>query len=137
MKKPSKNWPGSDVTYVSIEEIVAIHERMLAIGKGREGIRDFTLLHSACERPKATFAGKMLYSNIWLQAASLLQSLVKNHPFTDGNKRTGFFSSLRFLNLNGIDIKAHKAEIIDFCLSVNTRKLNIEEIASWLPSIAN
>ena len=105
---------------------------MLEIGKGKEGIRDFTLLHSSCERPKAAFSGRLLYPNIWLQAAALLQSLIKNHPFYDGNKRTGFFSTWRFLYLNGIEINASENEIIDFCPDVANRKLKIEEIASWL-----
>ncbi|OGG01644.1 hypothetical protein A2W14_07140 [Candidatus Gottesmanbacteria bacterium RBG_16_37_8] len=132
MKIPSKNWPKSETEYIKIEEIVAIHERMIEIGGGREGIRDFTLLHSACERPKATFSGQLLYSNIWFQAAALIQSLIRNHPFNDGNKRTGYFSTVRFLNLNGYELEAKKKQIIGFTLSIDIKKLNVEQISSWL-----
>ncbi len=122
--------------YVEIDEVIAIHERMLEIGGGREGIRDFTLIHSAIERPKATFAGKNLYPTIWLQVAAVIQSLIRNHPFNDGNKRTGYFSTLRFLNLNGYDLKVSDKDIIDFTLSIDVERPPIEEIAEWFQKYA-
>lgn len=122
--------------YVEIDEVIAIHERMLEIGGGREGIRDFTLIHSAIERPKATFAGKNLYPTIWLQAAAMIQSLIRNHPFNDGNKRTGYFSTLRFLYLNGYDLTVSDKDIIDFTLSIDVERPPIEEIAEWLQKYA-
>src|SRR3989344_2783121 len=97
-----------EIKYLEIEEVYNIHSKMIDIGGGREGIMDFNLLHSAIERPKASFGGKFLYQDIWHQAAALIQSLIKNHPFEDGNKRTGFFSTLRFLNINGYDITSTK-----------------------------
>lgn len=118
--------------FLDIEEVYIIHEQMIRIGGGRNGIRDFTLLHSAIERMKATFAGKSLYPSIWLKAASLIHSIIKNHPFNDGNKRTGFFSTLRFLNLNGYDIAAGKKEIVEFALSVDTKNLTLNQISRWL-----
>lgn len=120
------------VIFLEIDEVIAIHERMLKIGGGREGIRDFTLIHSAVERPKAFFAGKDLYPTVWLKAAALIHSLVKNHAFNDGNKRTGFFSTLRFLNLNGYDLDVEDKEIINFTLDIGVKKLNLEDISLWL-----
>ncbi|MBI3619976.1 type II toxin-antitoxin system death-on-curing family toxin [Candidatus Roizmanbacteria bacterium] len=99
--------------YVDLTETYLIHEKMLAVGGGRAGIRDFSLLHSAVELPKVTFGGKLLYETVWKQAASLIHSLIKNHPFNDGNKRTGFFTSLRFLNLNGYEIQCSKKEVLN------------------------
>lgn len=121
-----------EIKYLDIVEVYFIHEKMLEIGGGRSGIRDFTLIHSAVERPKASFGEKMLYSNVWFQAAALIQSLIKNHAFNDGNKRTGFFSTLRFLNINNYDIKATKQEIIEFTLKIDAENLNLETIAHWL-----
>ncbi len=118
--------------FLDIEEVYMIHEQMIRVGGGRAGIRDFTLLHSAVERMKATFAGKSLYSTIWLKASSLIHSIIKNHPFNDGNKRTGFFSMLRFLNLNGYDIGAERKEIVEFALSVDTKNLTLKQISLWL-----
>lgn len=120
--------------FVSLEEVLLIHEKMLEIGGGREGMLDFTLLHSAIERPKAQFGGSYLYDSIFTMAAAMLHSLVKNHPFLDGNKRTAFFTTLRFLNKNGHDITATKKSIIPFMVGVDTENKNIEKIASWLQS---
>lgn len=111
---------------------MAIHEEMIKVGGGRNGIKDFTLLHSAVERPKAFFAGQDLYPTLFLKAAGLLQSLIKNHPFEDGNKRTGFFSTMRFLHLNGWELIAKHEAIIKFALAVDTKNLHLEEMSIWL-----
>lgn len=121
-----------DFHYIELDEVYAIHERMIEIGGGREGIQDFTLLHSSLERPKVTFGGNMLYPTIWLQAAALMHSLIKNHPFNDGNKRTGFFSTIRFLKLNGYQFSAEQEEVVQFALSVDTENLKLDVIASLL-----
>jgi len=118
--------------YIDIEEVYIIHERMLQIGGGREGMRDFTLLHSAVERPKATFGGNYLYGSIWTKAAALLHSLVNNHAFNDTNKRTGFFSTIRFLDLNGYQCIATNREVVVFTLTIDNEHESLEEIASWL-----
>ncbi len=118
--------------FINLEEVYQIHERMIKIGGGRQGTRDFTLLHSAIERPKATFGGQLLYPTLWLKAAALLQSLVKNHAFNDGNKRTGFFSTLRFLELNHYTIQCTKTKIVDFVLSVGVKNVTIKQISIWL-----
>ncbi len=105
---------------------------MIRIGGGKNGVRDFTLLHSAIERPKATFAGHFLYSTIWLKAAALFHSLVKNHGFYDGNKRTAFFSTMLFLNKNGHLLRPPKKELVRFTLEIDVSNLNIETITHWL-----
>lgn len=118
--------------FVTLDEILVIHDRILEVGGGRQGIHDFTLLHSAIERPKAQFGEKYLYTSIWLMAAALLQSLVKNHPFEDGNKRTAYFSTLRFLEKNGYTLEAKEEAILKFMVKVDVKNTNIEKIAFWL-----
>lgn len=118
--------------FIGLDEVLAIHDRMLEIGGGRGRIHDFTLLHSAVERPKAQFGGKYLYASVWLMAAAFLQSFVKNHPFEDGNKRTAYFSTMRFLQKNSYDLVAKHDQIITFVVKVDTKNLNLETIASWL-----
>ncbi|MBI2268564.1 MAG: type II toxin-antitoxin system death-on-curing family toxin [Candidatus Blackburnbacteria bacterium] len=118
--------------FVTLDEVLAIHDKMLQIGGGRAGIHNFTLLHSAIERPKAQFAGSYLYTSIWLMAASLLHSLVKNHPFQDGNKRTAYFSTARFLRKNGYVLKPAKERMVDFMVEVATKNRSLEGISSWL-----
>ena len=117
--------------YLDIGEVVIIHDLMIAVGGGRKGIADYRLIHSAVERPKATFAAKLLYPTIWLQSAALIQSLIKNHPFNDGNKRTGFFAATRFLKINGYQIIASQKRIVNFILHVDVKNLTLEEIGAW------
>lgn len=122
----------SKLKYLEIDEVYAIHVRMIQLGGGRGGVRDFLLLHSAIERPKASFGGKMLYPTLWIQAAAMLHSLVKNHPFKDGNKRTGFFSTIRFLKINGYKLKAKQKDVVKFSIAVDNENLSLEYMASWL-----
>ena|SRR3989338_1439420 len=122
----------SGLIFLSLEEIIVIHEKMVGVGGGSTGICDITLLHAAIERPKASFAKRALYPTIWLQAAALMQSLVKNHPFIDGNKRTAFFGSMRFLSRNGWLLTATNAAVVTFALEVETKNLEVTEIAAWL-----
>lgn len=118
--------------FLTLEEVYRIHQKMILIGGGRGDIHDFSLLHSAIERPIATFGGQDLYSTIWLKAAAFLHSLVKNHPFDDGNKRTAYYSTKRFLFLNGYIHFMKTDEIVRFMVSVDTENKSLKEIAAWL-----
>lgn len=121
----------SSYHFVSIEEVVIIHEKMIEIGGGLSGIRDIELLHAAVERPKASFGGKYLYRSTFEMGAAMLQSLVKNHPFIDGNERTVFFSTLRFFEKNDLSFRISSTEIVDFMVSVDTQSLAVKAIADW------
>ena len=99
---------------------------------GREGIHDFTLLHSAVERPKAQFGGEYLYTSIWIMAAALLYTLVKKHPFEDGNKRTAYTSTGRFLYKNGYILFSKHQKSVKFMVEVDVKNKTLEEIAVWL-----
>ena len=118
--------------YLSIEEIVAIHYQVVNIYGGSQGVRDFGLLHSAVERPKASFGGNDLYDSIYAKAAALLHSLVMNHPFVDGNKRTAFVSVARFLAINNVLMTSDKEKVIQLILKIEKEKLSIKDISLWL-----
>lgn len=118
--------------FISLEEVLTIHDRMLEIGGGRAGVHDFALLHSAVERPKAHFGGEHLYATVWLAAAALMQSLVKNHSFEDGNKRTAYFSTMRFLHKNGYFLSPPDQETLACMVAVDVEHKSVEEIAAWL-----
>ena len=120
------------MNYLTLDEVYALHQRMIRIGGGRIDIHDFTLLHSAVERPKASFGGNDLYPTIWNKASALLHSLVKNHPFDDGNKRTAYYSTKRFLRMNGYILNAPLKEILCFMVSVDVKNLTVEQIGNWL-----
>jgi len=76
------------VRYLSSQNIIQIHFEIVEATGGSQGIRDVGLLESAAGRPRASFGGKDLYPNIFLKASVLVHSLLLNHPFVDGNKRT-------------------------------------------------
>lgn len=118
--------------YVDINEVYEIHRRTIDRAGTKASVRDFALLHSAVERPKATFAGKFLYPTFFTKAAALLQSICLNHPFTDGNKGTSWLSAKRFLYLNGHHLIADRKVGADFMVKVDNQKPDIIEIASWL-----
>lgn len=120
------------IVFLSIEEVLAIRDAVMVDTGGRKGILDFTLLHSAIERPKATFDGLDLYPTIFEKAAALIQSLILNHPFNDGNKRTALAVTVRFLYVNGYIFIHPEDETVKFTLDIQTKKLPIEDISSWL-----
>ena len=119
---------------VDIDQAYWVHEHIIARAKTKAGIRDFTLLHSALERPKATFEGRDLYPTVFAKAAALLQSLCLNHPFTDGNKRTSWAVTHKFLWDNGYHLKSNKTQAADFMVYVDNSKPDLKEIMSWLKS---
>jgi death-on-curing protein len=118
--------------YIDIIEAYTIHAAIIARAKTKATVRDFALLHSAVERPKATFNGKLLYPTIFAKAAGLLQSICLNHAFTDGNKRTAWGVTKRFLWMNGYRLHAPPHEAADFMVSVDNRKPTVQAITVWL-----
>ena len=90
--------------YLTPEQVLFIHSRLVDETGGAHGIRDLGMLLSALGRPQATFQGKDLYSDLFSKAAALMDSLVRNHPFIDGNKRTAITSTAIFLRINGFHL---------------------------------
>lgn len=117
---------------LSIEQVIYLHERIIDRAGGKQGVRDYTLLHSALERCKATFAGNDLYPSTLGKAAALMHSLVMNHAFLDGNKRTAWQVTKRFLYTNSYTIQCSQQDIIDFCLAVDNQGWEVAEILVWL-----
>ena len=118
--------------YVSIDEAYTIHQIIIKRAKTKASVRDFSLLHSAVERPKASYGGEDLYPNIYTKATALLESLCRNHPFTDGNKRTAWTVTHRFMWINGYHLKAKTKDAVGFMLYIDNQKPSTKEIASWL-----
>lgn len=118
--------------YLTAANVLQIHFEIIEETGGSHGIRDVSLLESAVERPKASFGGRDLYPNLVLKAASLIHSLLLNHPFLDGNKRTVTLAMIAFLKLNGTKIKVSQKELVDFALWVENEKPDIKRIADWI-----
>lgn len=122
-----------DFEYLDVEDLVALATRLLG---DPPPIRDLGLLGSAAARPAAGAFGEDAYPGIWLKAAALLQSLVKNHALVDGNKRLGWLSTAVFLELNGVDAThATNDDVYDFVMSVAAGQLSVEEISEGLRRI--
>ena len=123
----------ADFECLDVEDLVALAARLLG---NPPAIRDLGLLVSAAARPAASAFGEDAYPDIWLKAAALLQSLVKNHPLVDGNKRLGWLSTAVFLELNGVDTtRASNDDVYDFVMSVAAGQLSVEKIAQGLRRI--
>lgn len=99
---------------------------------GSFGIRDLGLIESAVARPKATFGGEYLYPSLFDKAAALLQSLLKNHAFVDGNKRTALTSAGIFLRKNGYKLVNNHREEVEFAIRVDNGNLTVAQISKWL-----
>lgn len=95
-------------------------------------MRDFGLLESAAARPRATFSGTDLYPVLWDKAAGLMESLVQDHPFVYGNKRTGLVATGVFLERNGYRLIANSDQVFEFTMSVARGDTRHQDIARWL-----
>jgi death-on-curing protein len=114
-----------------MRDALAIHDRMLALHGGAEGIRDQTLLESALARPRQVYAYAENPALADLGAA-LVAGVVKNHPFVDGNKRTGFLLDVLFLELNGSKFVAKEEDAAQAVLSLAAGTLEEAEFKNWL-----
>ena len=117
--------------YLTPEQVLFIHYRLIEETGGCHGIRDLALLQSAMGRPKSTYDGDDLYPNIFTKAGSLMHSIIKNHPFVDGNKRTAITTASIFLLRKGHTLTASNDELERFTLKVASENVEVEEIAQW------
>ena len=116
--------------WLTREECLALHEMMLSQHGGSEGLRDENMLESALAKPRQLFAyEKPTMSDL---AASYVFGLVKNHPFIDGNKRTGFMLGAGFLERNGYEFHASEVEAVVRTLALAAGELSEAEFAAWL-----
>ena len=120
------------IIYLTLEQVLLIHEDQVVRYGGSSGLRDLSLLESAIFRPQSTFGGEDLYQTIFDKVAALMHSLILNHVFVDGNKRTGTASMLVFLELNGYRLKVSQKVLVEAAMNVESKRWNIEEIATWL-----
>jgi death-on-curing protein len=120
------------VDYLSLTEILLLHARLIQQTGGAEGVRDLARLESAIARPQAKFGGADLYPDLWSKAAALMESLIQNHPFVDGNRRVGLTSAGILLERNGYSLSADNDQVFDFAMSVARGDVRHEEITRWL-----
>jgi death-on-curing protein len=118
--------------FLSLTELLEIHQDQVERYGGTSGIRDIELLKSALGIPAATYSGEFLHTDVYEMAAAYLFHLVKNHPFLDGNKRVGAVAALIFLSLNGYDFDAPEDDFADMVLAVARGELDKAEVAVFI-----
>jgi death on curing protein len=117
--------------YLTPEQVLFLHSRLIQETGGTHGVRELGLLLSALERPKATFEQKEFSPDLFSKVASLMDSLVRNHPFLDGNKRTAIAAASFFLRINDYQLVVENDEMVHFTLSCVQSQHTLGEIADW------
>lgn len=117
---------------ISIEEVEKIHKLLIETFGGSDGVRDIATLDSALARPFQTFDSKELHPTATSKAACLIESILINHPFIDGNKRTGYVLMRMLLINEGLDTNATQEEKYQFVIEIASGKSKYEEIITWL-----
>ncbi len=118
--------------YLSIREILELHEIIIETSGGAHGIRDIRALESSVNQPRLTFDQADLYPDVVTKAAAFCFFLIMNHPFIDGNKRIGHAVMETFLVLNGFEIDAIVDEQERIILDIATGKIGRIEFTAWL-----
>ncbi len=120
--------------WLTLRECLALHDMMLAQHGGLAGVRDDNLLQSALARPQQLYAyGK---PGLFEMAAALATGVIKNHPFLDGNKRTGFMLGAGFLERNGVAFHADEVDAVLRTLALAAGEMTEGAFAAWLEANA-
>jgi death-on-curing protein len=120
------------VEYLTLAEVLLLHAWLIERTGGSAGVRDVGLLESALARPQSTFGQDDLYPDLWSKAAALMHSLVRNHPFVDGNKRTALAATGIFLELNGYALTVSNEAVLEFTRQVVVGRIALPVMAAWL-----
>ena len=119
------------IEYLTIEQVIELHDEMLKRYGGLPGIRDKNLLWSAIDAPKAAMFGQEMYPSVYEKAAAYLYHLVCNHPFNDANKRTAYAVTLIFLEINNTKQIFKKEDLENLVIEVAKGKETKERITKF------
>lgn len=118
------------IEYLTIEDLIVLATRLLG---DPAPIRDLGLVDSAASRPQASAFGVDAYPDLWTKAAAFLQSIVKNHPLIDGNKRLGWLATAVFVEINGASLlTATNDDVVDLVMDLAANDRSIDEIRAGL-----
>lgn len=116
---------------ITLAEVVQLHKNSIKDFGGNPGIRDINVLKSAVSRPFQSFEDVELYPSVFEKTAAIFESLIKNRPFIDGNKRTGFLAAYALLYKNRFELVASKEKAYDFVIQVSSSSISFEVIVIW------
>jgi len=125
-----------DIRYLSLDEVIEIHDRAVQEFGGSVELRDWGLLDSCVMTPQQVIFDTELYGSVEEKAAMLFYLLMQDHPFVDGNKRTGLLTALMFLALNGVMIDQATPALYDLTVAVAEGRLDKPAIAAALQQAA-
>lgn len=117
---------------ISVEQALRIHTIAIEKFGGANGVRDAEGLQSALARPFQTFDAVDLYPSVFEKAAAIGESIIVNHPFVDGNKRTGYLLMEALLRREGFAITSSDEDLYNFVINISTGVLSFDEIVAWL-----
>lgn len=117
---------------ISLDEVLYIHRRLIDEFGGSDGVRDEGVLLSAIARPFSGFGDTEFYPTPIEKGAAIAESIVKNHPFVDGNKRTGYALMEFILRENDFFLTADSNERYDFVIQIATGEIEFEAIVEWV-----
>lgn len=123
--------------FLSVEDVLEIHADQLAEFGGGSGVRDRGLLESAVAQPQATFGGQLVHADEFEIAAAYLFHIVSNHPFIDGNKRTGLLAALVFLDLNGCTMWNRSEELYELTMAIAAGGVSKAAVTSRLRELTS
>jgi death-on-curing protein len=126
----------TDPLFLDVADVLEIHATQLEVYGGMAGLRDRGLLESAVAQPQSSFGGEFAQEGLFAMAAAYLFHIVKNHPFLDGNKRTGTLAAVVFLDVNGISIDHPSDALYDLTMGVAEGRIEKGVIAGELERIA-
>jgi death on curing protein len=117
--------------YLSVAEVLALHDYQIQRFGGKQGVLNIALLESAVSRPKTNISGEDMYLTVLEKAAVLMFSLIKNHAFVAGNKRTGLHAAITFLEINNIVVKIKPQKLTKLTIDVANNKSTITDMAKF------
>lgn len=120
------------IYYLSEAEVIAINEEMVSQFGGLHGVRDLHLLRSAIGRPQLSVGFQDAYKTIFDKAAAMFHSIINNHPFLDGNKRTSLLTAITFLEKNKWNVEFKRKEAVKFTRKAHNEDYTVEQISKWL-----
>jgi len=117
---------------LTIEEVIAINTGIVNSTGGSLGLRDAGALSMCVAKPFQSFGGKETYPDVFTKAAAVLESIARNHPFVDGNKRTAFLTAVRAIERNGYRTHFDNKDVEETMVKIVVEKYPIESITAWL-----
>jgi death on curing protein len=122
--------------FLTVDDVLLIHDEQLEAYGGIQGIRDNGLLESAAMMPQASFGGEYLHQNLFEMAAAYAFHIAENQPFLDGNKRTALVSALVFLDINGYVVLDEDMKLYDAMIAIANKQMNKYDLAELLKQLS-